>query len=255
MAAASVHVLVDAENLSSRYWAAIERVARAEGTGHAVHLVGDWRKPPTAEGWRKIGEAHGHRLVHQDRISGKNSADIALAILAMDLLADGARHFVIASSDGDFAALAARLARSAKVVGVGREGTPKSFQRACSAFVVLTQEDMEQHPHGVDPNALDDLLRIATVACAKGPGGWASAAQIGNFFLAAGGPFEPALHNARGLMEALRRVPGLQCVRVPHGTISPDGLTAGDWVRLRPSRSTLPCGLPLRNGSGGLRWG
>ena len=70
---------------------------------------------------------------------GKNAADIALAIDAVDLSyrarLDG---FLLVSSDSDFTRLAQRLREGGfAVYGFGESKTPRAFRSACYQFAVL----------------------------------------------------------------------------------------------------------------------
>lgn len=72
-----------------------------------------------------------------NNIPGKNSADIALVISAMQIFyeREDIEEFYIISSDSDFAGLAKHIARTGKpVYGVGENKTPESFQNACTRF-------------------------------------------------------------------------------------------------------------------------
>lgn len=71
--------------------------------------------------------------------TGKNAADLLLAIDAVEVALSGrAEAFVIASSDGDFSHLAHRLrAFGAEVTGVGEAKAPRGFRAACTEFVEL----------------------------------------------------------------------------------------------------------------------
>ena len=93
-------------------------------------------------GWQKAQREYGivaRPLV--SNISGKNAADIALVIDAMEFLykspCDG---IVIVSSDSDFTALATKIREGGKVAyGFGGEKTPASFRSACTKFFLLPQ--------------------------------------------------------------------------------------------------------------------
>lgn len=70
---------------------------------------------------------------------GKNAADIALTVHAMDLLHSGrVDAFAMASSDADFTRLATRIREHGCAVhGFGMKQTPQPFQRACTTFSFL----------------------------------------------------------------------------------------------------------------------
>lgn len=71
----------------------------------------------------------------------KNTADIALAVDAIELAVEGkCNRFCIVTSDSDFTPLARRL-RELKclVLGVGEKKTPKTLIAACNRFVFTDQ--------------------------------------------------------------------------------------------------------------------
>ena len=67
---------------------------------------------------------------------GKNAADIALAIDAMDLMhREGLDGICLMSSDRDFTRLARRLREGGfAVFGFGESKTPQAFRAACHRF-------------------------------------------------------------------------------------------------------------------------
>ena len=78
-------------------------------------------------------------LQHQQRsnTTGKNAADIALVIDAMDMMHKGRLDgFCLVSSDSDFTRLAQRLREDGLVVyGFGERKTPDALRNACSRFI------------------------------------------------------------------------------------------------------------------------
>ena len=74
-----------------------------------------------------------HQLAH---VRGKNAADIALAIDAVDLsYRERLDGFVLVSSDSDFTRLAQRLREGGfAVYGFGESKTPRAFRSACHRF-------------------------------------------------------------------------------------------------------------------------
>lgn len=90
-----------------------------------------------AQGWTKLIRKHGAVARHMPSIiPGKNAADIALAIDAVELLwTRNIDTFVLIASDSDFTPLARRLGEAGKgVVGYGSRQTPEPFRSACTAF-------------------------------------------------------------------------------------------------------------------------
>jgi hypothetical protein len=123
-----VAVLVDGDNISGKHAAAILGIAAEQGDPSVVRAYLDAK---LASDWHA---SIGYRLVHAG--TGKNAADILLALDAMELiLSRGMRCFIIATSDGDFTHLALRLREhGAKVIGIGEAKAPHSFRATCSHF-------------------------------------------------------------------------------------------------------------------------
>jgi len=84
--------------------------------------------------------------------SGKNAADIALVIRAMQLFyeREDLVGFCIVSSDSDFTMLSQYLVSNGKpVLGIGENKTSQSFQNACSKFICV---DCSPEPQAVSTN-------------------------------------------------------------------------------------------------------
>ena len=118
-------VLIDAENISTKYVDVI--LSEANNLGDVIYkrIYGNWTTPQMAS-WKTTILNNAIQPIQQySNTTGKNSTDSALIIDAMDLLykntLDG---FCIVSSDSDFTRLASRLRESQKyVLGMG-ESTP-----------------------------------------------------------------------------------------------------------------------------------
>lgn len=142
-------VLIDAENISSKYIDVI--LSEANNLGNVVYkrIYGNWTTPQMAS-WRNTILDNAIQPIQQySNTIRKNSSDSALIIDTMDLLyqsnLDG---FCIVSSDSDFTRLASRLRESQKyVLGMGESKTPRSFISACNKFLYLDVlwEEAEEH--------------------------------------------------------------------------------------------------------------
>lgn len=126
-----VTVLVDGDNISGKHARQILSLAVQQGDPAVVRVYLDAQRPSV---WH---DAIGYRMLHAG--TGKNAADILLALDAMELvLSKGMRIFIIASSDGDFTHLATRLREhGAKVIGIGEAKAPSAFRASCNAFVEI----------------------------------------------------------------------------------------------------------------------
>lgn len=139
-------VLIDAENTSSKYIAAILTEIASLGVIVVKRVYGDFSHP-TLHPWKAKAQEHGLAPVHCFRsVSGKSNSDMALAIDAMDWLHSGQIDGIcLITSDSDFAPLALRIKEGGRLAyGFGRQITPKSFVNAVHRFVyaeTLLDED------------------------------------------------------------------------------------------------------------------
>ena len=134
-----IAVLIDAENISSKYASIILQEASSMGNLIYKRIYGNWTTP-ALNSWKKELLDNAIQPIQQySNTVGKNSSDSALIIDAMDLLYQ--KHldaFCIVSSDSDFTRLASRLRESEMfVLGMGEQKTPRAFISACNKFVYL----------------------------------------------------------------------------------------------------------------------
>ena len=88
--------------------------------------------------WKAKRPVHRIETVQlSDMVQGKNGADIALVIDAMDLMGRGHLDgFCLVTSDCDFARLARYLRENGRTVwGVGNAGPKSTFRRECSHYI------------------------------------------------------------------------------------------------------------------------
>jgi uncharacterized LabA/DUF88 family protein len=134
-----IALLIDADNVSHGKIAAMLAELSKYGVANIRRAYGDWTSP-SMKGW--IARLHDHaiRPVQQFSYSkGKNAADMALVIEAMELLyTQKPDAFCIASSDADFTPLVMQLrANGHDVYGFGERKTPDPFVNACTTFLYL----------------------------------------------------------------------------------------------------------------------
>lgn len=132
-------LLIDADNISSKYIRTIVEEGSIEGVVTYKRIYGDWTKP-NLEGWKNELLNYSINPIQQYAYTkGKNATDSAMIIDAMDILYTGnVDGFLLVSSDSDFTRLASRLKESGMVViGMGKTQTPKPFVAACSKFKYL----------------------------------------------------------------------------------------------------------------------
>lgn len=128
-----VALLVDGDNISPQHASRLLGSAKGAGRLDVARVYLDTSKPSD---WRSRCEL---QTVHAG--SGKNAADVLLAIEAAELAMErGIDTFVLASSDGDFCHIARWLReRGCGVIGRGEDKTPKQFRAACTSFMPLQE--------------------------------------------------------------------------------------------------------------------
>ena len=166
-------ILIDTDNISSKYISAIMDEMTKHGIVTYRRAYGDWTSTH-AKGWKtKLVENSIMPMQQFSNTVGKNATDSTLIIDAMDILYTGnVDGFCIVSSDGDFTRLAIRLRESGMaVVGMGEEKTPRSFRTACSQFTVLENlidEDEEGLQEEVQENAKSAAAKTSSESAGKG---------------------------------------------------------------------------------------
>ena len=224
-------VLIDAENISARHAAPLFQEVEGLGSATARRIYGDWSRPDLTP-WRGPVDCYGLRPVQQFLLrAGKNGADGALIIDAMDLL-HSARFdgFCIVSSDGDFASLARRIRESGLLVfGFGESKAPQSFVRSCDRFFTLTADVVEPpslklavsppSPAGVRPA----LAKLACDACkaATAKDGWAALSAVSDRMRKVSPGFNPRAFGYRSLGEVIAAVGLFEIKKVPNSEGSP----------------------------------
>lgn len=127
-------ILIDADNISSKYVKTIIEETSIYGEATIRRIYGNWTTP-ALEPWKSILLEYSITPIQQyNYTTGKNATDCAMIIDAMDILYSGnVDGFVLVSSDSDFTRLAARLRESGMtVIGMCEHKTPAPFVRACT---------------------------------------------------------------------------------------------------------------------------
>lgn len=153
----NIAMLIDADNVSSKYIPGILSELSKFGKITVRRMYGDWSQD-RLHSW--LSRASGYSLtpvMQPNNTPGKNASDIGLIIDAMDILYTGdVQGFCIVSSDGDFNKLATRLREAGKVViGMGERKTPESFRVSCERFIFL--EVINETESDTD----DDVVTVA----------------------------------------------------------------------------------------------
>ncbi|MDR1245863.1 MAG: NYN domain-containing protein [Clostridiales Family XIII bacterium] len=134
-----IAVLIDADNVSSKYISYIMNEVSNHGTPTYKRIYGDWTSVKMTSWKDVLLELSVIPMQQYSYTTGKNATDSALIIDAMDILYSGrVDGFCIVSSDSDFTKLASRLREAGMlVIGMGEKKTPVPFRAACDMFKYL----------------------------------------------------------------------------------------------------------------------
>jgi uncharacterized LabA/DUF88 family protein len=220
-------VMIDAENISSKYTKVILDEISNYGTPTYKRIYGDWTTPQLSS-WKSTLLENSIIPVQQYRYTtGKNSTDSALIIDAMDILySNNVDGFCIVSSDSDFTRLAARLRESGKLVfGFGEKKTPSAFIASCNKFVYIEvllsaqaePQAVSQEPHdngAVPPPAPStllgnkDVIITSMLSILKDVGdeeGWAYLSIVGNILSKRHPEFDARNYGFRNLTDFAKK--------------------------------------------------
>ena len=221
-------VLIDADNTSPKFAAAIFEEVASFGEASVRRIYGDFASPQLG-GWNKVLLEHGLNPQQSPAYTtGKNSSDIALVIDAMDLLHTGRfQGFVLVSSDSDFTSLAARIReQGVDVFGIGQKKTPDAFRRACKRFIFVENigdtpaigevpaADTPATPSAADPrpepggkeSAHDAIpLVLAAMRSIDPDADWYTLGQLGQYLVSATPDFDPRTYGSPKLSDLLKK--------------------------------------------------
>lgn len=145
----NVAVFIDADNVSAAAVRSIFSVVCRIGDPIVRRAYGTPQCFQGESGWQFAQREYGISSRPQiSNLSGKNAADIALVIDAMECLYRSPCDAIcIVSNDSDYTALAKKIRESGKAVfGIGGSRAPISFRSACTQYVVLPKTPKVKAP-------------------------------------------------------------------------------------------------------------
>lgn len=199
-------VLIDGDNAYLEY---IERVMAYAGRQGQVVARRIYGARVRLDSHSECIRRHGFRPTYAE---GKNAADTALIIDAMDTLrSKAADGYFIVTSDNDFAELARRLRREgAFVAGIGaRDKEISPFKDACDDFTYfdeLPPPDDQDHTIREFVHGWEGAVREAIRSCAK-EDGWALLSDVGSRLKDDGYDLDHAAHCHGGPMSLIGSCP------------------------------------------------
>ena len=223
----SLAVLIDADNTSARHAEPIFDEIVKLGEANVRRVYGDFSSGRLA-GWDDAVKSLAI-LQHQQRnnTKGKNAADIALVIDAMDLMHKGNMDgFCLVSSDSDFTRLAQRLREDGQLVyGFGERKAPETFRNACNRFIYvenLVEATMEKEGTDGDTASMKESLKDAANIIAKAleetDDDWTNLGTVGSRIVGAAPDFDPRTYGCSNLSTLVTKCGGFEMKKVSNVT-------------------------------------
>ncbi|MCY4548490.1 MAG: NYN domain-containing protein, partial [Defluviicoccus sp.] len=252
----SLAVLIDADNTSARHAQAIFEEIVKLGEANVRRIYGDFSRNRLA-GWDDAVKSLAI-LQHQQRnnTTGKNAADIALVIDAMDLMHKGRLDgFCLISSDSDFTRLAQRLREDGLAVyGFGERKTPEAFRNACNRFIYVENliEDVAEKDSASNAAAAETEKEPPSKAVdivvkameGEDDDGWVHLGSVGSRILGAAPDFDPRTYGCPNLSTLVTKSGGFE--------VRKDAGGAGS-IRRKPAAKKARGKTRERNGRDRLR--
>lgn len=244
-------VLIDGENVSARIADTLFKKIAPLGEASIRRIYGD-AASPLLRPWVEILPRWSLQWQqHFAHTKGKNSADIALVIDAMDLLHSGhVDGFCLVSSDSDFTRLATRIREQGlPVYGFGECKTPKAFVQACTRFihtenlmpaVAPTQVAAAPTPPAPvkKPAAAAPLIARAIADMDKNRDGWVLVGAIGNRLRDTHPDFNQRTYGHTKLSDLIRATGRFELR-------AKDGCPMHMQVRVKPAKTQIPSKTPV----------
>src|SRR5713226_1535696 len=143
---AVVALLIDGENISPDVIASVLAEAGKFGGVTIRRIYGNVASPSMVR-WKEVMLHYALQgMHHMPTVAGKNAADIALVVDAMDLFyREHVTRFCLVASDSDYTPLVLRLrAAGCMVIGIGEPKAPLALVEACTVFFFTDQ--LKQSP-------------------------------------------------------------------------------------------------------------
>lgn len=216
-------MLIDGDNVPPRMTGALVHYASGLGRVEIVDVFANFSST-TSTGWAVQMREHGMTGFQHYRTSlGKNAADTALIVKAMDLLhTRDIDHYVLVSSDSDFAALAHRLRRAgASVHGIGSSYSVVALRQSCTTFLTFSEVSelaISSTAHVAPglrsrpPEDAEDRLLLALVRLG-GARGWVGFTELGEELKKSMPSFDPRLYSRRTLTELCSAIDSIEVDR------------------------------------------
>ena len=167
--------------------------------------------------WEEKSKNFAIKPVHQFNVaSGKNAADMALALDALEIMYQGrVDAFFLVTSDSDFTPLATKLREGGMhVVGIGQEGkVSKAFTSACNQFKyfeILYDEEENGNTKNEKVTSHQEISDIIkNIIVEKGEDNTIQLSRLGDILVNRYSDFDTRKYGSKNLSNLVSTIPGL----------------------------------------------
>jgi len=141
-----IAVFVDGDGITAHYTDLVLQFLARKHQITTIRVFGNITSRNISS-WSNMIKRHGIVMRQMPSlVEGKNAADVALAIDALEFhLTRPLRSYAVLTNDVDFTPLVLRLKENgAHVAGFGHKWTPENFRRVCTSFSQINQIEHEK---------------------------------------------------------------------------------------------------------------
>lgn len=219
-------VFIDGDNVLARFAEHIVHFASSLGTVTTIEMFANFAST-SKSGWAATKRQHGIIGLQQFRTApGKNSADAALIVRAMDLLHTvDIDDYVIVSSNSDFSPLAHRIRRSGSSVhAIGSSDAPPTLRLSCTSFQTFDELSGTKNAEGstatskawsLQPADAETALLTALVRIG-GARGWVDPGALGSELQRTRPGFDPRVYSRQTLTDLCAALDSIDVDRSSH---------------------------------------
>ncbi len=214
-----IALLIDAENINVNYIGAIMKEVSNYGRLVISRFYGDIKN--ISQEWSQTAIGYAIKPMHQYNVaSGKNAADMAMALDAMEIMYQKKVNiFFIVSSDSDFTPLSSKLREGGMyVVGVGKESqVSKAFKSSCNEFkyfeyIIENGDDANEPKEQEDPQENIEKI-IKEIITSNGSNNKLLLSILGTILVNRFSDFDSRKYGAKQLSSLVKTIPDLSLLK------------------------------------------
>jgi uncharacterized protein (TIGR00288 family) len=211
-----IALLIDSENVRHQYIESVLNEISKYGKIVIQRFYGNINQ--LSKEWEEKSKNFAIKPVHQFNVaSGKNAADMALALDALEIMYQGrVDAFFLVTSDSDFTPLATKLREGGMhVVGIGAEGkVSRAFTSACNQFkyfeIIYDEEDNGgniKNNKVTSHQEVSDIIKNVIVE--KGEDNAIQLSRLGDILVNRYSDFDTRKYGSKNLSNLVSTIPGL----------------------------------------------